>query len=174
MSKPSPPLTQQERLAIHHRRFQKMGQPAAAPPSPPTQGEEVLAVLGDPRVGVHLGPDGAYLTGSAPPPPSTQSEEEFDGPIMAQLVRNNAALRAQNAELVAERDGAVATLEDEEAAHADTLRLWNDAKARNAELVAALEKAWPYVATAGTATDWARDNLIAKIDAALAAAGRTP
>ena len=59
MSKPSPPLTQQERLAIHHRRFQKMGQPAAAPPSPPTQGEE-----------------------------------EFDGPIMAQLVRNNDELRA--------------------------------------------------------------------------------
>ena len=32
--------------------------------------------------------------------------EEFDGPIMATLVQNNAALRAQNAELVAERDAA--------------------------------------------------------------------
>ena len=40
MSKPSPPLTQQERLAIHHRRFQKMGQPAAAPPPPPAQDEK--------------------------------------------------------------------------------------------------------------------------------------
>jgi len=55
---------------------------------------------------------------------------------------------ARYAELVAERDAAVATLEDEEAAHADTLRLWNDAKTRNAELVAALKEARHFVAKA--------------------------
>jgi len=76
---------------------------------------------------------------------------------------------ARYAELVAERDAAVATLEDEEAAHVDTLRLWNDAKTRNAELVAALEEAQRYQLQMGIPNKWGRD-VLARIDRALAAA----
>ena len=95
---------------------------------------------------------------------------EFDGPIMATLVQNNAALRAKNAELVAERDAAreygVQARLREKAAEDRRIHDTDALRAQNAELVAALKDIKRY------ANDHDDEWVPERVDRALVAAGQ--